>query len=400
MSSGCCLIPNTKCCQNSNAETNSQCECISTDLNGNCQQYVYTYNPDCSDKLNVKNTPLYSCLNNQTIGITHQELVRAGLSSSEIHKFIDVYVNSLLWKKPNDGSTLFLNVRFDNVNTEAWKKLWIEKTIKETFEPIIDVVFNFSQNASRNITIEFVSNGNNSPIGKNSAYETMQLYTLDNPSSFTYNGQTFNNLPTTNNTYGSTLIHEFCHALGMHHELQNTHNTIQYSPDNLQGFFGAMPHCWDDDKIQTYITDNTFKNYRISNTRVQPQTLQHEQSIMFYTLPSWTMVGCPVIKEAHNLSTIDILWLQQMYGISTQIKKESINGVIDGDNDNYTDGVDNTSGGNNTIGKIKFIELDNITQKINVPTKQQTYPLGVVVFTMIILFIFFTILIVYFIKYY
>jgi hypothetical protein len=328
-SNGCCDGVDTICCKGGQRTNVSGCECYRKDINGFCAQYVHTGNIDCPSKVKnlTKSTKvnggIYEC------STPHHSADHNTINPNKYGAFV---VKSKIWRQKSSGDTLVLKVSFME-NYEKWRRMWIEKIIKETYEPVCNVIFKFIDPSNGgelgDVRISFVEGiASKSYVGTDSMTidikePTMHLGRLQNPSSFTYKGETYEDLPTDGDiTTGVTPVHEFGHVLGLQHELQSPLNKIEYVWENLQSFFGAYPNCWDERNIRLNIVENKFKNYA---TRCDQNNLENcdvtfsdfdEESIMLYTLPSWTMVGCPEIKRILYLSKNDKKWLQMIYGKS------------------------------------------------------------------------------------
>jgi len=178
-----------------------------------------------------------------------------------------------------------------------------------------------------------------SHIGSNSndVYPSMNLGFIDPPyGSFKYNGITYNVPNSEARNYcgssqsscdpkwipGATVIHEFCHALGMMHEHQNNlegsnpihlnkNAVINYYNQIGMGEAGAIVNVLD-----TY--ECTGSNCAYAGTVFDPE------SIMMYALPDdWIAEGFenPTYPN-FKLSSDDSHWLEQVYPLDVSTYPE------------------------------------------------------------------------------
>jgi hypothetical protein len=118
---------------------------------------------------------------------------------------------------------------------------------------------------------------------------------------------------------GTTVIHEFCHALGMQHEHQNPRGTNpnldsgvpwNFNKAYLKEFFGGPPNNWTSDDITHQILKALSKDTTNGSTF-------DNASIMRYSFPSRALVDAtrfPCIDQPPLvLSSCDKHWLKQSY---------------------------------------------------------------------------------------
>jgi hypothetical protein len=173
-------------------------------------------------------------------------------------------------------------------------------------------------------------------VKSQSSIPSMNLSTLDPPFMpyFTYKGITYG-IPNTQNQNrygcgtteescgsnweeGSTVLHEFGHALGMIHEHQNFINSDPFEfntttvYDNCYKWYG-----WDE--ATTY--HNILKPYTCNNNSCPYEGSDFDpESIMMYSLPSsWIKSGIRYDKN-YTLSVKDQDWLQTMYPLNATPK--------------------------------------------------------------------------------
>lgn len=233
------------------------------------------------------------------------------------HKLRAVFMKSLLWPQ---NSTI--NISF--TNAQPWQRAWTQKLITENIAPLVNLKFNFSDSAlPKNISIDCTpSNSACSLIGTQTSSQSPSTYLgwMDPPvgGSFTFNGQTYqvpasaymnaNNQPIINGNLGGTVIHEFCHGLGMLHEHQNPSGTpIQW---NVPGVWNALcgpPNSWDWQTIYNNVLAPLDKSM-INGSVFDPN------SIMLYAFKGALTLNYPQGTKANQtLSNLDKYWLSKNY---------------------------------------------------------------------------------------
>lgn len=105
---------------------------------------------------------------------------------------------------------------------------------------------------------------------------------------------------------GATVIHEFCHALGMLHEHQNSkENKIKLIPEKVIEYYRSIGMTAKDAEA------NVIKRY--SNPDEYISSVFDPESIMLYCLPCDWVQGHNPTKPNFKLSKLDIQFLQKMY---------------------------------------------------------------------------------------
>jgi len=167
----------------------------------------------------------------------------------------------------------------------------IKKIVKERFEPIVNMKFNFvSDKRLSNIRISFKQSGSWSRIGTDS-----NLISLDQP---TMNFQWFD---------VGTVIHEFGHVLGLVHEHQNPRgNQINWNLLKLYQYFGGPPNYWDPAQVMTQIVKK-YSMTEINGSEYDPD------SIMLYFYPPELTTDGKGTKQNFKLSKYDVYWLNKQY---------------------------------------------------------------------------------------
>lgn len=164
----------------------------------------------------------------------------------------------------------------------------------------------------------------------NSQYPSMNLGFIDPPyEAFEYNGKKYQPDPYATRNYcgttgissctkgwtpGTTVIHEFCHALGMLHEHQNNlfnSNQIKLNVDAVKEYYRRIG--MGDDAAYTNVLeryDCTDKDCEYSGTAYD------RNSIMLYYLPDDWIEGGKAnnpTKPNFIMSQDDISWLKKIY---------------------------------------------------------------------------------------
>jgi hypothetical protein len=203
------------------------------------------------------------------------------------------------------------------------ESIWKPGTGKNPSENKITITFGgYNQCAGCSEDAAWSHIGSNS----NSEYPSMNLGFIDPVyGSFTWKGKTFNVPESAARNYckngkdscssgwvpGATVVHEFCHALGMLHEHQNNlfdSNNIRLNEQNVKNYYrsigmgdsGAYVNV-----IERYTCDDN--NCEYSGTKFDPN------SIMLYALPDDWVIGTNPTKPNFKLSDDDVGWLKTMY---------------------------------------------------------------------------------------
>jgi hypothetical protein len=209
-------------------------------------------------------------------GLIKDVNMRASFKKANLWKKKELTVGFLPWKL---GNTI--------VKADDWMKKWVVKVVSEQLQPIVGVQFIFDLNEDNgetcDIRITFDKNlgaysllGNQSSRKDQTPYkESMNLGWLDAPGkdsnkpqlnktsgkgTFIFNGGEVvkvgsGNMQNYGNETGSTIIHEFGHALGMIHEHQNPKQLpFLYDIKKLNAKFSGPPNNWKPEQIKTNIT--------------------------------------------------------------------------------------------------------------------------------------------------
>lgn len=112
---------------------------------------------------------------------------------------------------------------------------------------------------------------------------------------------------------GATVIHEFCHSLGMLHEHQNNlfnSNSIKLDPTAVVNYYVGAGMSRQDAQVNVldrYLCPN--KDCVYEGSRFDPE------SIMLYALPDTWVVGKNPTKPNFKLSSTDKSWLRNEYPV-------------------------------------------------------------------------------------
>ena len=258
---------------------------------------------------------------------------------SRLGKVMAAFDKTKIWKDKDTLTVSFLPWKGEEA--EDWRKAWVEYIIKTKLQPYVGIKFNFLDYIKQDadITITFDPNsGSYSRIGsdsldKNTEYrESMNLGWIDAPKgkSFKVNGQTYiipqkgRFLSGGGGLEGGTIVHEFCHALGMIHEHQTPFdNKLHWNLETVYRIFSGPPNNWTKEQIRQNIIFNydnignvfngssfdpksimkyRFENgFEILNRSKYNSDEEFEQAVQY--------VG----KANIELSPLDKYWLQKNY---------------------------------------------------------------------------------------
>lgn len=115
-------------------------------------------------------------------------------------------------------------------------------------------------------------------------------------------------------TAGATVIHEFCHVLGMDHEHQNNlnnSNIINFNVANILKSYGSY------EEAKTNVLDLYSDKRKFMGSNFD------KDSIMLYYFDDDWVIGENPTKPNHVLSATDILWLKNIYPKYLDTKPQS-----------------------------------------------------------------------------
>ena len=251
---------------------------------------------------------------------------------ADFEKLKAAFMLSKRWS-PNTAVTVgFLPINSNeqlDTSSWAWKRAWVAKVITDQFAPYVSLNMQFNLNPAQggqaNIRICFdPAGGCYSRLGTDALQnwgglnETMNFGWMDAPLNHTF---TYNNVSyTTPGSFdqggypgeGTTIVHEFGHAVGMIHEHQTPfQNPLIWNRDYVYAIFTGPPNNWsradvDFNIIDTYSTTgmngsafdgrSVMKYYIPSQLLLNPtpQVVQEIERVNFY------MSGCDKYWLAHN----------------------------------------------------------------------------------------------------
>lgn len=197
----------------------------------------------------------------------------------------------MLEKKVDDDNNI---IPLDPLQYDVYNNSIIDMIkiiIKERFEPIINIKFNFTDDPKKSqIRIDFdPDKGSWSYVGKGclkKGYDeaTMNFAWFDVP----------------------TVIHEFCHALGMIHEHQSTlGNSIQWDVEKLKKW-AKDTYGWDEKQVMSQIV------YKYDSTSLNGSDFD-PFSIMLYYFPASVTLDNKGSRQNLRLSKYDTYFLNKIY---------------------------------------------------------------------------------------
>jgi len=225
----------------------------------------------------------------------------------------------------------FLDPLYETIQGKVDPITLVRTVVQERLQPIVGVTFAYTENIDESdIRIVFGPQyGCSSIVGNTRAIRGAQKLE-----------ETM--------TYGwfdvATVLHEFCHALGMIHEHQNPlENPIQWNDEAILCYF-RQTQGWDIEKVR----QNIINAYRLDQTN---GSKYDEDSIMIYsfnkTLPCTlcepfndsNRSTCPQrmlpatlngaeVRPIYKLSPTDIRWLQIMYPKSGKRNMDEIRTML------------------------------------------------------------------------
>jgi hypothetical protein len=232
-----------------------------------------------------------------------------------------VFLRSKLWA-PGTITVGFLG-------GEEWRRAWTAKVVTDTIALYAGLTFSFDlgpNGASAMIRIAFdESEGCYSRLGTDALQNwgglnnSMNLGWTDAPlnHTFSYGGRSY----TTSTSFdqggypgqGTTIVHEFGHALGMVHEHQTPFgNPLVWDDAAVYSAFGGPPNNWSRLDIQSNIL-SVYSGVGMNGSNFDPL------SIMKYSFPSGLLlrpsseVAAEVERFNLTLSACDKYWIAANY---------------------------------------------------------------------------------------
>lgn len=180
----------------------------------------------------------------------------------------------------------------------------------EIWEEYANIDFVFVESGPAEIRISFtIDNGSWSFFGKDSAIRSKIKTTngteyVSNNSGASMNFGWFND-KTPEEEFRRTTLHEFGHALGLHHEHQNKNQNIQWNEEAVYAYFAKQG--WSKEKTYSQVLKRYGTDREISNGVYDPL------SIMHYYYPPELIKGGLKIKQNTELSEGDKRIIAEMY---------------------------------------------------------------------------------------
>ncbi len=200
-----------------------------------------------------------------------------------------------------------IRVRFLDGNEYVKAKV---RHYAETWEEFANIDFVFVQSGPAEIRISFtLDKGSWSYFGKDSARQS-QVKTPSGPqfvrdtTGASMNFGWFND-KTPEEEFRRTTLHEFGHALGLHHEHQNKNQNIQWNEEAVYAYFAKQG--WSREKTQSQVLKKYGNDSEISNGVYDPL------SIMHYYYPPELIKGGTKVRANSVLSANDKAIIEEMY---------------------------------------------------------------------------------------
>lgn len=239
--------------------------------------------------------------------------------------FIEPIDNTLKWKTPLTDQAEFLDPLYQTIQGKVDAKTLVQTVVNERLAKIVNLKFEFTTDVMQSdIRILFKRDVGCSSIVGNS--RRLPKISKGSENEYAPAGQ-----PEPTMFYSwldvSTVLHEFCHALGMIHEHQNPQgNPIQWNLEAVYCEFKTRNPKWSEQDIYKNVIE-PYESNRINGSEYDPS------SIMIYSFPATTTGDekttpqqckgkiLPLtnnkpplqINPNYRLSTDDKKWLQVMY---------------------------------------------------------------------------------------
>lgn len=243
------------------------------------------------------------------------------------------------WIPSTNSSFKYMDAQYkDDLYADLqWKvdpKTLVERVVKERLQPLVNIKFEFVSDPKKSdVRIKFdCSGGCSSKVGINNR----KAVKTENLTSGT------RVVPTMYFAWLdiATVIHEFCHVLGMIHEHQNpSQNPIDWNEEAVYCYYLAKNPTWDREQVKINVLE------RINKQEVNGSNYD-KASVMIYSFPAEiacesngqsTLMNLTTdgmsVNPTYRLSNGDIQWLEYMYPAS---------GVRDPNLDKYPKDVPDT----------------------------------------------------------
>lgn len=180
----------------------------------------------------------------------------------------------------------------------------------EIWEEYANIDFVFVTSGPAEIRISFtMDKGSWSYFGKDSAIQSQVKTESGNQFVRDTTGASMNfgwfNDKTPDEEYRRTTLHEFGHALGLHHEHQNKNQNIQWNEEAVYAYFAKQG--WSREKTQSQVLKRYGNDSQITNGVYDPL------SIMHYYYPPELIKGGVKVRANTDLSENDKKIIEEMY---------------------------------------------------------------------------------------
>jgi len=200
------------------------------------------------------------------------------------------------WK---NGQTIQISIIGGTLQQKEFVKFWANK-----WTEIVNLKFEWIDFTSGQIRIGFKDDGSWSYVGTECldvVGETMNFGWIDDD---------------IRNNDGSTVLHEFGHALGLHHEHQNPDGGIKWNRNAVIKALSGPPNYWTLDMIEWNVLSKVGGETQY--TKFDPE------SIMLYSFPKeWTLDNFQA-KNNKVISKTDADFLSKIYPKTVTPIKKSI----------------------------------------------------------------------------
>lgn len=230
--------------------------------------------------------------------------------------FIEPVPTNLEWREPWTSESKFLDPLYQTIQGKVDPKTLVKTVVEQRLAPIVNVKFEFTMDVNQSdIRILFKQGIGCSSIVGNS--RSKAKFSTGTGTDIQPAGQ-----PEPTMKYSwldvSTVLHEFCHALGMIHEHQNPQNNpIKWNETAVYCYYKSVNPKWTDDDVKRNVLD-TYQKDQINGSSYD------QASIMIYSFPENVQCGdkslpltlnSPPLKINPNyrLSNSDIELLKLMY---------------------------------------------------------------------------------------
>ncbi|HRH42941.1 MAG TPA: matrixin family metalloprotease [Pyrinomonadaceae bacterium] len=148
----------------------------------------------------------------------------------------------------------------------------------EVWEEYANIDFVFVESGPAEIRISFtIDKGSWSYFGKDSAIQSM-VKTANGPQFVRNNtGASMNfgwfNDNTPEQEFRRTTLHEFGHALGLHHEHKNTNADFEWNEEAVYAYFAKQG--WSREKVQSQVLERYGNNNVVTNGEYDPLSIMH-----------------------------------------------------------------------------------------------------------------------------